>query len=272
MNRENSKNDWGGHMRVAFLGSLCVIGVGGVTDIRASQQRTVLVTLATQARGVVPVDILAEAVWGAKPPNSWRDTLRNLVRRLRATLGADSALIRTASPGYLLNIAPEDVDMLAFEALHKSGLAAAQAGDWPRALQTLTRATDLWRGTPFTDVPSALLRDTHLPYLEDKLIDAHETRISAAMRLVPGSCGGVVPELRHMVTQYPAHERFRWLLMLALVRSGRQGEAFAVYRDARQYSVAELGVEPGLALRELNQRILTSDESLLASVPALGAR
>jgi len=51
--------------------------------------------------------------------------------------------------------------------------------------------------------------------------------------------------------------------MLALYRCGRQGEALAAYRHARQILVRELGAEPGIELRELHQRILAADAGLL---------
>ena len=41
--------------------------------------------------------------------------------------------------------------------------------------------------------------------------------------------------------------------MLALYRSGRQAEALEAYRDARRALADELGIEPGRALRELEQ-------------------
>jgi DNA-binding SARP family transcriptional activator len=256
-------------VQVNFLGSLCVTGQGGVTRIWAPQQRILIVSLAIQAGEVVSMDMLAETIWGSgELPNSWRDTLRNLVRRLRATLGADSSRIVTSFPGYFLDVRPGDVDMLAFEAMHKSGLAAACNGDWQLTSDTLTAAVELWRGTPFTDVPSALLRDTHLPYLEDQLTDVQATRIEAALRLAPGTSGGLVPGLRQLVAQYPAHERFRWLLMLALIRSGRKADALAAFRGAWDFSTGELGVEPGQALKDLNERILAGDESLAYELPA----
>jgi DNA-binding SARP family transcriptional activator len=259
-------------MQVGFLGSLHVTGQSGAVHVRASQQRTLIVSLAVRAGEAVSMDILAEAIWGGEIPLSWRDTLRNLVRRLRAALGPDSSRIVTSSPGYLLDVSRCDVDMLAFEAGHQSGLAAAQRGEWQRTADTLTAAVELWRGTPFTDIPSALLRDAHLPYLEDELIDVQQTRIEAAMRLAAGGASGMVPSLRQLVAQYPAHERFRWLLMIALIRSGRKAEALASYRDAWEFSTAEIGVEPGQALKDLNQGILAGDESLADALPIHSAR
>ena len=57
--------------------------------------------------------------------------------------------------------------------------------------------------------------------------------------------------------------------MLALYRSGRQAEALAAYREARETLVETLGIEPGAALRQLERAILDQDPSL--DVAAVGA-
>src|SRR5262249_33894065 len=48
----------------------------------------------------------------------------------------------------------------------------------------------------------------------------------------------------------------------ALYRSGRPGEALALYRETRTMLVDELGMEPGQELRELEQAILRQDAEL----------
>ena len=52
--------------------------------------------------------------------------------------------------------------------------------------------------------------------------------------------------------------------MLALYRSGRQADALEAYRLAREALVAELGLEPGAALRDLQRGILEQDPALAA--------
>jgi hypothetical protein len=57
--------------------------------------------------------------------------------------------------------------------------------------------------------------------------------------------------------------------MLALYRSGRQAEALAAYRAARQVLAEQLGLEPKLELRRLEREILRQDPGLeLPSAPA----
>ena len=70
-----------------------------------------------------------------------------------------------------------------------------------------------------------------------------------------------------LVRANPLRERLRAQLMLALYRSGRQAEALDAYSDARQQLVSELGLEPGPELQELQQAILTHDDSLRVPQP-----
>ena len=110
---------------------------------------------------------------------------------------------------------------------------------------------------------AAQLRDS----LAQERLAAAEDRAGALLR-----CGReqeAAAELPGLVAEHPLRERLTGLLMLALYRTGGQGDALAAYQKARGTLVSELGIEPGDELQQLHRRILASDPGLLpAAAPA----
>ena len=260
-------------MQFGILGSLLVCDAETVVPIAGARQRVLLAALLVHAGRPVAADALAETVWDGAPPAGAAVTLRSHVMRLRQVLGpvAGTRLV-TRSPGYLVEAAEEEVDLLRFAALCQTGGAAVRAAVWERACGVLDGALALWRGTPLADVPSEVLHREEVPRLERLRLQALEWRAEAALHL--GRHSELVPQLQSLAGEYPLRERFCGQLMLALYRCGRQAEALDAYRIARAQLVAELGVEPGHELRELHQQILTADPALTppsASAPAAEA-
>ena len=89
---------------------------GAVFGVPAARQRIVLAALAVRARQPVSSDDLAWAIWGGTPPTRPGLAVRNYVSRLRRALGPVGERIVTWSPGYLLDAADDEVDLLAFTA------------------------------------------------------------------------------------------------------------------------------------------------------------
>lgn len=69
-------------------------------------------------------------------------------------------------------------------------------------------------------------------------------------------------EIESLTVANPLRERLWGLLMLALYRSGRQGDALTAYQEARDVLADQLGVDPSRALQRLHERILAQDRSL----------
>ena len=92
---------------------------------------------------------------------------------------------------------------------------------------------------------------------------ALEDRLAADLEL--GHCAIVAAELEQVVVEHPYRERSWALLVTALYRSGRQGDALATYARCRQVLVDEVGVEPGPELRALHARVLSQDQGLLGT-------
>ncbi len=91
--------------------------------IRRRKQRAVLAVLALRAGEPVTPDRLVEDVWGETPPRTARHALENYVSELRRTLGRDA--IRTEPAGYVLSVAPEQVDAMRLERLLDDDIGAA---------------------------------------------------------------------------------------------------------------------------------------------------
>jgi DNA-binding SARP family transcriptional activator/tetratricopeptide (TPR) repeat protein len=250
-------------MWLGLLGPLSVRHDDADVLVPAAKQRIVLAALLRRANRVVSFDELAEALWDSVPPSTARVTLHNYVKRLRQVLGpVVAARIITRDPGYLISIREQELDLLHFTSLCAAGSAAVHAGLWDQADLVLGQALRLWRGAPLADVPSEVLRREEVPRLEQMRLQAQEWHIEAALHL--GRHDQLVPTLRALIAQHQLRERFHGQLMLALYQGGRQGDALAAYRDARQMLVDELGVEPGPELRRLHQRILAADPELSA--------
>ena len=249
-------------MKFGLLGPLVVRD--GVRDVPVSapRLRVLLAALLLSSDRVISVGALAETLWETEPPAGARGALHTAVQRLRSALGpAGADLIETRPPGYLIKVDDSQFDMRQFGVLAARGHAAAEAGNWVQAAGLLAEALSLWRGEALADIPSQLLRDREVPPVEDQRLRALATRIEADLQL--RRHGEVIPELRELVAAHPLQEQFHELLMLSLYRSGRQADALAAYQDARHLLADKLGLDPGPALKLMQQRILAADSELL---------
>ncbi len=247
------------------LGPLEVLKDGDPVPIRAAKQRVLLASLLIDANRVVPVETLVARLWGETSPGGARNTLQNYVLRLRRVLGSteDSGPVLTRPPGYLIDVAGDALDLHRFDALIRRATVTATQGDAEQASVLLREALGQWRGQPLSDLPSELLQREVVPALVERWLGALESRIEADLML--GRHGEVLPELRELTTTYPLRERFWAQRMLALYRSGCQGEALVCYRTVSRLLAEELGIDPGAQLRELHQQVLAADPALTST-------
>jgi len=244
----------------ALLGPLTVAGeTGEPVEIVGRRLRVLLAALLLEANTPVSGEVLAEAVWDAAPSPGAHRTLHSHIARLRRTLGAPGAeRIEAREPGYLVRVAPTELDVLQFEARCRASGEALRCGSWEQAAEEAMRALGLWRGQPLMDVPSQVLRDRFVPRLEQLRLQALEGDAEAGMRL--GRHEQLVLRLRELAGQHPLRERVHAQLITALAGCGRRAEALEAYRHARRALVEQLGVEPGAELRELHGRILAGED------------
>jgi DNA-binding SARP family transcriptional activator len=238
------------------LGPLEVLEEGRPLDLGAPRQRALFAFLLLHANEVVSTDRIAEALWPGQIPPSATKAIHVYVSTLRKALGSARDVLETRGVGYMLRVAPGELDLHEFERL----LARSRDEDAGARMATLHAALALWRGAPLADfeyesfVQPAAARLVELRQL------AVEGRIEAELEL--GGGADLVPELQALVEAHPLQERPRALLMRALYRAGRQSEALDAYREGKRLLDEELGLDPGPELRELERAILQQDPAL----------
>src|SRR4051812_36981017 len=242
-------------MDYRILGPLEVHAGGEPVAIGGPRQRTLLALLLLDANRVVSRDRLIDALWEDGADDH---ALRVCISRLRKVLGNEA--IETRAPGYLLHVAPGELDLDRFRQLVEDSRAAEDP------VPLLRAAERLWRGPPLADLEDERFARAEVGPLADLLPSAIEERVAAELAL--GRHAALVPELEALAEAYPLRERMRAHLMLALYRAGRQADALAAYRAGRVRLVEELGLNPGPELVALETAILRHDSALDLAAPA----
>ncbi len=241
-------------VRFRVLGALEVEVDGVPAELGGARQRAVLAVLLMHANEPVGTDRLVSESWGETAPATATKTAQVYVSRLRRALGNDTL---TATPGgYLLRVPEGALDTDELEEFR----ARAREADPREAARLLRQGLALWRGPPYADLRYEAALQTEITRLEELRLTTLEERIEAD--LATGEASQLVAELEALAGEHPLRERLRALLMLALYRSGRQAEALEAYRHGRQLLDSELGLEPGVELRELERAILAHDPAL----------
>jgi predicted ATPase/DNA-binding SARP family transcriptional activator len=247
-----------------ILGSVEVTRSGRLLPLGGRRQRALLALLLVHRDHVVSTDRLIEQLWDGAPPPGALKTLRSYVSRLRALLGGDGeTVLRSRSPGYVLECEPEQLDAARFERLARAGREALSAGAAAVAAEKLREALALWHGPALADVADEPFARPESARLEELRLAALEDRIEADLAL--GRHGELVATLESLVGEHPLRERLWGELMLALYRCERQADALEAYRRIRARLVDELGLEPSTTLQQLQQAILRRE---LPSPPA----
>lgn len=231
---------------------------GNVLSLAGAKPRAVLCLLLLRANRVVSSDVLIEELWAGAPPRNAGNALQAAVSRVRKAIGADR--LRAQAPGYVLAVAPGELDLDRFDGLVADGRAALAAGEAGVAADALARALSIWRGPALADFTYEPFAQAEIARLEELRLSAVEERIEADLAL--GRHPLLVGELETLVGRHPLRERLRGQLMLALYRSGRHAEALDRYQTGRRAIVDELGLEPGRQLRTLEAAILRQDPDL----------
>ncbi|MFI0410533.1 BTAD domain-containing putative transcriptional regulator [Actinomadura sp. 3N508] len=256
--------------RFEILGRTAAWQDGQPLDLGPGKQQAVLAVLLLTPNRPVPTAAIVDAVWGDEPPDNGANVVQKYVAGLRRVLEpgrsprSPGRLLTLSGAGYALHVPHGGLDADVFRDRVKEALAVRATGDAARAGALLRDALDLWRGPALAGLNGGFFTAAR-DRLEEERAAALEA--SAEIGLDLREHARLVPELIRLVAEFPLREGFRYLLMLALYRSGRQAEALAAYRDARAFFGEEFGSEPGERLQSLHVGILRSDPSLAPPPP-----
>lgn len=239
-----------------LLGPLSARHGGRALDLGSPLQRAVLVRLLLGDGRQCGLDHLIDALWEVPPGNAVR-SVQTYVYRIRLSLGDERSRLETTQGGYQLAIPEQAVDALRFERLVRDGEELRAARRTAPALRAFDAALALWSGEPLSGVPGPYAR-RHRGRFVDLRLNAQVAQLSCADEL--GEHARVATELISLIADHPLREDLYALRMRALYHAGRTAEALAVYAAARETMVAELGMDPGPELRELQTRILSGAE------------
>ncbi|ONH29545.1 transcriptional regulator [Pseudofrankia asymbiotica] len=246
-----------------MFGPVEVVRDGRPVVLGGPKQRAVLAALLLDAGRVVSVDRLADAVWGDEHPPSMLSSLHahisNLRRLLRDDERATSPIVRR-NPGYVADVAAADLDLRLFEWECDRARAAADAADWPAAVEAADRGAALRRGpllAEFADEP--WVRAASAAF-DERWAQCEQHAVTGL--LGTGRVTAAVSRSRELLLATPLAEQACWLRMVALYRDGRAAEALQTFREQARRMDEELGLDVGPALRELQGAILRQDGGL----------
>ena len=163
-----------------------------------------------------------------------RNSLQSYISHLRKALDR----LVNAPGGYVLEVAPADIDAGRFEALVQRARTHADPAD---VVATLDAALAL-AGSAFADLADERSLAVRSPGLEELRLSATEDQ--ARRRAAQPAVTALVGELESLTSRHPLRETLWGQLMLALYRSGRQGDALAAYTRGPHRAARRAGHRP----------------------------
>jgi DNA-binding SARP family transcriptional activator len=240
---------------------------GDPVFVRGQRQRRFLASLALKPGHVISKEEIIEDSWDGEPPLTVSGQLQTsawMIRTALAEAGLARGALNSHDRGYELRVPPERIDLFVFRDMVRGvrGLFARRQHE--QASERLDAALALWSETALADVTSSRLRQKG-ESLQEERTAAVELR--ALIDVGRGHYNDAIAQLRELVNRAPLREDLYVSLMKAYYAEGRQADAIQVFHRAKEILREQIGVNPGVKLREAMQAVLRQDEELLLSAP-----
>ncbi|MBZ4322540.1 BTAD domain-containing putative transcriptional regulator [Streptomyces huiliensis] len=249
-------------LRLRVLGPMSAQYDGADRALGPRRHRALLALLLLRLGRVVPTGVLIDDLWGYAPPRRAVATLQSYVCHLRRALDSPAgrtgpSLLHYRAPGYVLRLAPEQVDVQRFELTVAAGNRLLERRNLQGARDVFTDALDLWQGSPYEEFEEIGALADESGRLEQIRLTAVEGLAEA--RLALGEAADVAAELAPEARRHPTRERLVGHLMTALSSLGRQAEALRVHERTRVCLAEEFGVDIGAELRRVHAAVLRQE-------------
>lgn len=239
-------------LRLYLTGRVLAERDGHVIDekrLPGRQGPLALVYLSLERARPVPIDVLADAVWGESLPRAWETALSAIVSKLRSALGPLRVGIATVSGRYQLTL-PAD----AWLDVEAARVALDEAEGRVRA----GRFRDAWGpGNVAASIANRpLLPGVDLEWIERARQDLRSVRVRALACLTSAALSNSEWPLaaqfaRTQVELEPFRESGWQQLMRALAGAGNRAEALRAYAECSALLAKELNVGPSPATEAL---------------------
>lgn len=245
-------------LRVQLLGPIRAWSGDQEIDLGSPNRRAVLAILALHAGDAVSRAELVDGMWGDDPPARAVGNLHTYIHHLRRALaatrtgGGDSPILATVQSGYVLWLAPGQLDEQRFLRHREIAQHRWSHGDSSGALAELDAALSLWQGEALQGITVPFAR-AHRERLAELRLTDMERR--ASLLLARGDHAPARRELSELTAVAPRRETARGLLMVALNQAGSRHQALRLYRDTERMLIDEQGVEPGPVLRRIHRYV-----------------
>jgi DNA-binding SARP family transcriptional activator len=225
------------------------------------KQRAVLGILALNAGHPVRPRDIVDFVWPGSPPVTAASAVHTYVGGIRRALHPDGAprrrdsVLRFTGAGYRLDT--NDVDLVTFRRAVEAARRAREAGGGEESGAYLRRAVELWQGHPLADLDVAPRTHPLIAALEQEYLDAVVAVADA--EIDAGCAAAILPRLLTAAASALLYEPVHLRLVRAYQATGQRAEALRVYERMRRRLREELGVDPGVELREAFTALLGGD-------------
>lgn len=224
-------------------------------DLPGAQGRLVLASLAASDDPIAR-PILADRIWGDRPPGAWDRHLSVVVSKLRRILARVEAetVISTSAGAYSLRLADgSEVDIRS--ARRDAGRAErALAGGSPERALSLAEAARTIARREFLPGDDGTWVDAMRFELQQLLVRALEVVADAQREL--GNLREALTSAEEVSDLEPFRETSYRRLMRLHLESGNRAEALLVYERCRKLLADELGVDPAPETHELYGSVL----------------